>query len=107
MQHTKPQMQGCKLLKIEGTPTLAIFELRDSKYWDGIRVTRMDDGVTPMPNGFYVSEHCAGCTRDGRTCSSSRGIGFQPAAGAQSSPHGNLGNRSAATRPPRRTRRPT
>ena len=61
MQHTKPQMQGCKLLKIEGTPTLAIFELRDSKYWDGIRVTRMDDGVTPMPDGFYVSE----LTRDG------------------------------------------
>ena len=35
MQHQKPQMQGCKLLEIEGSPKLAIFELRDSKYWDG------------------------------------------------------------------------
>jgi hypothetical protein len=31
MQHTKPQMQGCKLLKIEGTPTLAIFEIRTAR----------------------------------------------------------------------------
>jgi hypothetical protein len=39
-------MQGCKLLEIEGSPKLAIFELRGGRYWDGIQVTRMDDGVT-------------------------------------------------------------
>ena len=54
-------MQCYKLLEIEGTPTLAIFELRNGQYWDGIRVTRMGDGVTPMPDGFYVGE----LTRDG------------------------------------------
>jgi hypothetical protein len=54
--HTKQQMQGFKLLKIEGTSTLGIFELRNGQYWDGIRVTRMDNGVTPMPDGFYVCE---------------------------------------------------
>jgi hypothetical protein len=59
-KHTKPQMQGHKLLKIEGTPTLAIFELRDGQYWDG----RMNnDTATPMPDGFYVYELTGdGCT---------------------------------------------
>jgi predicted RNase H-like HicB family nuclease len=47
-------MQGCKLLKIEGNPTLAIFELRDGRYWDGARIE--GGATTPMPDGFYVCE---------------------------------------------------
>jgi hypothetical protein len=61
-------MQGCKLLEIEGSPKLAIFELRNSMYWDGIQVTRMDDGVT-LPDGFYVCE----LTRDGHIVQSPTG----------------------------------
>jgi hypothetical protein len=49
-------MHGFKLLKIERNPTLAIFELRDGQYWDGIRVIRMGDGIAPKPDGFYVCE---------------------------------------------------
>ena len=35
----KRQMQGCKLLAIDGMPPLAVFELRDGKYRDGIPAT--------------------------------------------------------------------
>ena len=54
------QLQGCRLLSIEGSPQLAIFELRNGKYWDGIPAT-MNGTATPMPDGFYVCE----LTRDG------------------------------------------
>jgi hypothetical protein len=60
MYHTKRQLRGCKLLKIEGAPKLGIFELRNGKYWDGIPAT-LNGTATPMPDGFYVCE----LTRDG------------------------------------------
>jgi hypothetical protein len=50
------RMQGYKLLLgIEGSPRLAIFELRDGRYWDGERAT-VNGTTTPMPDGFYVCE---------------------------------------------------
>jgi hypothetical protein len=79
IMHMKPQMQaqmqarmqGCKLLKIDGAPALAIFELRNGTCWDGIQVTRMGDGVTPMPDGFYVYQ----LTSDGAIAPSGNGAG--------------------------------
>jgi hypothetical protein len=46
------QMQGRKLLEIEGAPKLA-FELRDGHYWDGVPATK-NGTTTPVPDGFYV-----------------------------------------------------
>jgi hypothetical protein len=48
-------MQGRKMLEIEGTPRLAMFELCDGFYWDGERAT-INGTDTPMPDGFYVCE---------------------------------------------------
>jgi hypothetical protein len=52
------QMQGCKVLKINGVmySKLAVFEIRDGKYWDGIPATKNEDGTTLMPDGFYFCE---------------------------------------------------
>ena len=53
---TKRQMQGCKVLEIDGVdPKRALFELRDGKFWDGEPATRKEDG-TPKENGFYFVE---------------------------------------------------
>jgi hypothetical protein len=49
------QMQGRKLLEIEGAPKLAMFELRDGRYWDGERVAKYGT-TTPAPDGFYICE---------------------------------------------------
>jgi hypothetical protein len=49
------QMQGRKLLEIEGAPKLAMFELRDGRYWDGEPVAKYGT-TTPAPDGFYVCE---------------------------------------------------
>ena len=53
---TKRQMQGCKVLEIDGVdPKRALFELRDGKFWDGEPATRKEDG-TPKEDGFYFVE---------------------------------------------------
>jgi hypothetical protein len=49
------QMQGRKLLEIEGAPKLALFELRDGYYWDGEPVAK-HGSTTPAADGFYVCE---------------------------------------------------
>ena len=54
---TKRQMQGCKVLEIDGVdPKRALLELRDGKFWDGEPATRKEDGTTPMEDGFYFVE---------------------------------------------------
>jgi hypothetical protein len=53
VQHSQEQMQGDNALEIEGAPELAVFELRDGKYWDGEPVVRYGT-TTPPPDGFYV-----------------------------------------------------
>jgi hypothetical protein len=51
------QMQGCKVLKIDGVYSkLAVFEIRDGKYWDGKPATKMEDDTTLVPDGFYFCE---------------------------------------------------
>jgi hypothetical protein len=53
---TKRQMQGCKVLEIDGVdPKRALFELRDGKFWDGEPATRKEDG-TSKEDGFYFVE---------------------------------------------------
>jgi hypothetical protein len=52
---SKWQMQGRKMLEIEGAPRLAMFELCDGFYWDGERAN-INGTTAPMPNGFYVCE---------------------------------------------------
>jgi hypothetical protein len=41
-------MPGCKLIEIEGIPKLAVFEVRDGRYHDGLPADKAD--------GFYVCE---------------------------------------------------